>query len=283
MESRVSILVLVFVLLHCNMLFYRENQPYPLLSYIQDDVFSEILVLWEEKLEHPLSGTTKKRNYKTKMSILSFKIQNEKITEKTILDSFTISKWVLPESVYVISLDPLQVLFLCGEGSEYGTNTKLSYYLKDEIKMTIENVKNVIPSPNKKFIATIETQENKFLGIYSIQEGNIKLFQKVQIPFAFTDERWITWDSQNRNQIYFYENHQVFEFNLDTKEFKKSKIFPECILPSTSFGLNMDTMGRQFFYDSEIKDYRIQKMENFKSFFHKQYITNPSQIQYQCF
>ncbi len=283
MESRVKIIYFFILFIHCNMLFYKKNQPFPYLSFIQDHFFSEIFIFWEEKLEHPLSGTTKKKNYQTKIDIVSFEMQNEKVKNKTILHTLVLSKWLLPEFFYVISVDPLKIIFLYGEGDEFGVNPKFGYYFKNEIRTSIKNIKNVVPSPDKTYVAVIENTKNKSLEIYNIQEENIHLIQKVLLPFDFTDERWITWDSQNRNRIYFYENHLVYEFDLDTKNFQKSKVFPECILPSTSFGLNIDQSGRQWIYDTELNDYRIQKIKSFKSFYHKKYISNPSQIQYQCF
>jgi len=61
MKLYIKILVIVLFFAHCNMFFYKKNQPIPYLSFIEGDYFAEVLLQWKERLEHPLSGTTKKK------------------------------------------------------------------------------------------------------------------------------------------------------------------------------------------------------------------------------
>ncbi|MFN3604674.1 MAG: hypothetical protein ACK4UJ_08200 [Leptonema sp. (in: bacteria)] len=262
------------------MIFYKKNQPFPILSYIENSTFTEILLLWEEKLESPLSGTTKKKNYQTKINIIQLEIDQNVVKNKTILYSTTIPYWILSEFVYTIQIDPLKMFFLYGEG-EYGVHPKFGYYYKDHWMEISKDVVYFVPSPNKNYLATLEKKDKTYLNIYQILDKEIELLQKSTI--FLSKENYLTWDSKKRNIVYLYQENQVYEYNVDTNTLQKSKEYPECILPSTSFGLNRDNKGNQFFYDTEIKEYRIETIKEFKSFYEKKYIKDPSQIRHQCF
>lgn len=270
------------------MLFYKKNQVYPLLSYIEENHFAEIYLIWEEKIEHPLSGTTKKKNYETEIQFIRLDLENNSIKNKKILKTIRFSKWILPEFFFTLSIEPLNVLFLYGDQQDpYGINTKIGqYYDKEFIPIPNSQVliKNILPSPDKQYFIVIELKQEKKhnLKIYKINDNQFILLKEKEIPFFLSDERMITWDSKKRNLIFFYESNEVYEYNLETNLFRKAKEFPECIFPYTSFGYNFDTSGNQFIYDTEEKRYRIQKM-NFKSFYSKKYISDSSKIQYQCF
>lgn len=270
------------------MLFYKKNQVYPLLSYIEENHFAEIYLIWDEKIEHPLSGTTKKKNYETEIQFIRIDLDKDIIKNKKILKSIRFSKWILPEFLFTLSLEPINVVFLYGDQQDpYGINTKIGQYYKNELIQITNSevlVKNILPSPDKNYFIVIELQKEKIhnLKTYKIYDHKLIFLKEKEIPFFLSDERMITWDSKKRNLIFFYQSNEVYEYNLETNLFRKAKEFPECIFPPTSFGYNFDTNGNQFIYDTEEKRYRIQKI-NFESFYSKKYISDISKIQYQCF
>jgi len=289
MKLYIKILVTLLFFAHCNMLFYKKNQPIPLLSFIEEDYFAEVLLHWKERLEHPLSGTTKKKDYRTDISIIQL-TKNGNDINKSVKKTYSFPNWILPEFLYVINIHPMQILFFYGNTPEdYGIKNILGYYYeihpsnKIEIPqiVSIDNIQFFLPAPNKKFLFTITT--NNKIQIYQINADKLTLQQETKLPLGITDVRLTTWDSQNFNLVYIYDNNKVYLYNIINNSLEVAKQFPECIFPGTSFGGNIDNEGNQFFYDVDNQKYSFVKLKNFSNFFKKRYINDPSKIQYSCF
>jgi len=289
MKLYIKILVIVLFFAYCNMFFYKKNQPIPYLSFIEGDYFAEVLLQWKERLEHPLSGTTKKKDYKTDISIIQLTRNGNEIN-KSVKKTYSFSNWILPEFLYVININPLQILFFYGNKPEdYGIKNLFGYYYetnnsnKIEISqiVSLDNIKFFLPSPNKKSLFTITT--NHRIQIYQINADKLTLLQETNLPLGITDVRLSTWDPQNFNLIYIYDNNKVYLYNLINNSVEIAKQFPECIIPGTSFGGSFDNDGNQFFYDVDNQKYAFVKLKNFYNFYQKRYINDPSKVQYSCF
>lgn len=278
--------------LNCNMLFYKKNEPYPNFSFIEDNTFAEIYLRWEEKMEHPLSGTTKKRNYQTEIYISKFNFENNQLKKVSQSQPIVFDFWIIPESVYVINTKRLTYLFLYGEKNQpYGMeNTFGMYFINGKSTKQIVSSSNVIsimdviyflPSPDKENIFLLN-KKNK-IQIYKILENEIKLIQEIQLSFSFNDERYVSWDPKNFNQIYLYTTNNVYVYNIANNTINIAKTFPECINPGTSFGGSIDLNGNEFMFEQTKKEYYYIKLKNYKSFYKKNFIQNPRQVQFSCF
>lgn len=280
------------VSLNCNMIFYKKNQPYPIFSYIDEDIFAEIYLRWEEKMEHPLSGTTKKRNYQTEIYISQFKFENNRVKKVKQSSPIVFDFWIIPESMYVINTKPLTYLFLYGEKHKpYGIENAFGIYFidSDSISRTISSsevttfsdIDYFLPSPDKVHILAL-SKKNK-IQIYKIIERQIDLVREKSLSFALDDKRFISWDPKNFNQIYFYNSNIVYVYNHFNDSMDIAKTFPECIIPGTSFGGNVDMNGNEFSYEQANQEYYFIKLKKFKSFYKKNFIQNPRMVQFSCF
>lgn len=282
--KKIIVILLLFFFLNCNMIFYKKNQPEPYLSFIKDHYFAEILLSWKERLESPLSGTTKKKDYETEISVIQVSSDRDLITKK-ILRTIKFNNWILPESVYILNLDPIHMIFFYGKKpEEYGIKKLLGYYYENSENselFSIVEVKYFLPSPDKKYIFSINNQN--YIQIHQINNDALTLFKETPLSIPLNDERFISWDPIDFNKIYLYNNNEVYVYDLTKNSVAKATKFPECINPGTSFGGNIDQEGYQYFFDSNKKNYYRIKLNNYRNFYHKSFINNPNKVQYSCF
>ncbi|GIX42385.1 MAG: hypothetical protein KatS3mg129_2118 [Leptospiraceae bacterium] len=291
MMKKILYFLCILLYINCNMLFYKKNEPEPYLSFIKDNYFGEILLKWEEKLPHPLSGTTLKRNYETEISIIQFQNIKNAISKK-ILKSLTFKNWILPESIYVLSIEPISLIFFYGEKPEdYGIKKSLGYYYEEKSEynqlintanlFSLDNIKFFLPSPDRNFIFML-TYNDK-IQVYQINQNHLILQKEVSLPFRISDERFISWDPENYKGVYIYNNDQIYLYDINKNNINIAKKFPECIIPGTSFGGNIDSIGNQYLYDREKKQYYVISLKYYQNFYKKKLIDNPHKIRFSCY
>lgn len=278
--------------LNCNMIFYKKNEPFPNFSFIEDNTFAEIYLRWEEKIDHPLSGTTKKRNYQTEIYITQFKIEKDRLKKEYESSPIIFDFWIIPESVYVLNQDLILYLFLYGEKEQpYGIESYLGAYFLDsslskrkvsssEVFKFVE-AKYFLPSPDKEKIFVIN-KINK-IQIYKILKNQIQLIQEKDLSFSYSGDRLVSWDPKNFQQLYLYNHEVVYVYNIINNSMSIAKTFPECINPGTSFGGSIDSNGNEIRFEQTKKEYYYIKLKNFKSFYQKNFIENSKFVKYSCY
>ncbi len=261
------------------MIFYKKNKKLPYLSFIDENYYAEILIEWDEKIESPLSGTTKKKNYRTTINFLKYEVFNYEIQNYNKLYSIKAKQWILPENFFVISIDPVEIYYLYHESNDVsGQNRKLGKIKNMEIQyLEIDNLRALLPSPDKTKLFLL-SQNNKFL-LYDVIKG--KIVQDKNPNFEIFNEQMITWDSDSK-KIYVYLNEKVYSYDIIKNQVEIAKEFPECIHPTTTMGSALNGKEYAIHYDYETKQYILKKFTTFLSFKDKKLINDIRKVRFQC-
>lgn len=265
------------------MIFYQKNQIDRILSYVQDSMYLEISLHWKERLTHPLSGTTKKKDYQTKVKLVKFR----NLTDPIEIRNVTFDFWVIPESIYAMNVQPLTLLFLYGKDDFFAQNpsmglfieNKKEFYQFEDIERILDDVKFFYPSPEKNWIIASKNHQTYILN-YQKENQYVEVFKVLDLELI--DRYSITWDSKVMDKFFFRTQDEIYEYQISNEKLQKAKLFPECFYPPTSFGTNFDDSGNFREFDRENQRYVIRDYPK-KNFYQKQYTHQVNAVRYQCF
>ncbi|MBE7412957.1 MAG: hypothetical protein L6Q54_03995 [Leptospiraceae bacterium] len=257
-KKRFFLLVLFFMVYSmcfssCSLLFWRNSTMLVEPSWSETGKsYVTLELLYKEKDPwNPLNGTTRKKNYKSKLRI--FKIE-EKNSIKQVWESEIIDSWILPTSVYYHEKTGRIVFFKGSSNNEYGTENGSLYILqigdKNPIPLTENKGSSVIvfaiPSPDgeKLAIGTSKEQnqspESVNIRVVSLLKEN-NLFKEIGLWTGFHLSDIITW-SENSKFIYIKEKNQVRVISLEKTTVSTAKEFPLCFV-GTNYGTEVSALG----------------------------------------
>ncbi|MBM9576311.1 hypothetical protein JWG45_04000 [Leptospira sp. 201903070] len=204
-------------------------------------------VLYEEKDSwNPLSGTTLKRNYRSVIRIFDPDRSSKAVEE------IPFSSWILPGTVYYHSATGA-LYWIGGKDDQYGSFARIpgAFNLNEKREISISKdlrpghvVLQLTPSPNGNSVVmiTASTDEDleflqpELLWISRTKEGSQQLTARVPLlEWKETPSYRLRWSNQS-DRIYIQINESVYTLQKEKSVLQKTKEFPLCFYPPTSFG-----------------------------------------------
>ncbi|TGK01222.1 hypothetical protein EHQ53_09120 [Leptospira langatensis] len=250
-------------------------------------------VLYEEKEPwNPLTGTTIKKNYRTKFRIYDLN-EPQKIDGDPPIYSYEINSWTLPGSVYFHS-ETNRLFWIQGSNDEYGSVDRFpavwspkgfhSFDPKGFLKEG-QTILHFVPSPDGGTAALILGILDANLEIQSPTlvladvNGQSSSLDSSYSEFVLkewneTPEYRIRW-SEDSSVLFVRVKDAVFKAKEKAKKLEQAKEFPRCFFPPSNFGpVGISPAGSGG--DSDRK--RDMESPPFKRYKDKPFVRNISQI-----
>ncbi|TGL63503.1 hypothetical protein [Leptospira sarikeiensis] len=211
-------------------------------------------VIYEEKdAWNPLSGTTHKKNYRTKFRIYEISGPGNDSGDPPIY-SYEIGSWALPGSVYFHSATN-RLFWIQGSNDEYGGAVRspgvwspkgFHSFEPKNFQKEGQTIFQFVPSPDGGKVAIIfgtlgsDLQIGSPTLILADVNGQSSTYDKYYFEYPLT--RWeetpefrIRW-SETSNHLYVRIGDSVFRTNEKSKKLEIAKEFPVCFYPASNFG-----------------------------------------------
>ncbi|MFB5649167.1 hypothetical protein ACE5IS_00865 [Leptospira wolffii] len=211
-------------------------------------------VLYEEKDSwNPLTGTTLKKNYKTKFRIYDLSETPNPEGDPPIY-SYQVESWVLPGSVYFHSATN-RLFWIQGSNDQYGGTERFPAvwspkgfhsFEPNQFLQKDKTILHFVPSPDGGTAAFIlgntEASPEIRSAVLILADTNGRSsssdirYSEFSLPdWQETPDHKIRW-SEKSDTLYVRIKDKVFIAKSKSKKLEEAKRFPSCFSPPSNFG-----------------------------------------------